>query len=280
MAVKRKRPRTGAGRGGRSRDFHVKPPERPQQLFAVPPPVAIDTGSALTIAGVGASAGGLESFSTLLHALPAKPGVALVFVQHLAPQHESALVPLLSSQSDLPVVQATHGMVVEADHVYVIPPNAQMSIVDRTLHLNARPDDRSRYTPVDAFFASLAEAAGPRAIGIILSGTASDGSLGVREIKAAGGVTIAQAPDSAKYDGMPRASIATGMVDLVLAPDAIGAKLAELARHAYVKVPEKPPTELPVTDGELQQVFDVLRPVSGLDFRHYKQPTIKRRLLR
>src|SRR5215471_17528415 len=163
MAPKRKRPRAGAGSAGRPRDFRVKAPKRPQQLFAVPPPpVAIDTGSALTIAGVGASAGGLESFSTLLKALPAKPGVALVFVQHLAPQHESALVPLLSSQSDLPVVQATHGMVVEADHVYVIPPNAQMSIIDRTLHLNARPDDRTQYTPVDTFFASLAEAAGAR----------------------------------------------------------------------------------------------------------------------
>src|SRR5262245_18260471 len=276
MAVKRKRPRTGAGRGGRSRDFHVKPPERPQQLFAVPPPVAIDTGSALTIAGVGASAGGLESFSTLLHALPAKPGVALVFVQHLAPQHESALVPLLSSQSDLPVVQATHGMVVEADHVYVIPPNAQMSIVDRTLHLNARPDDRSQYTPVDAFFSSLAEAAGSRAIGIILSGTASDGSLGVRDIKAAGGVTIAQTPESAKYDGMPRAAVATVMVDLVLPPKQIRVKLAELYRHAYIKTTEKATIELPVTEDELHEVFEVLRPASGVDFRHYKLPTIKR----
>jgi two-component system, chemotaxis family, CheB/CheR fusion protein len=203
-----------------------------------------------------------------------------VFIQHLAPQHESALVPLLSSQSNLPVIQATHGMVVEADHIYVIPPNAQMSIVDRTLHLIARPGDRSQYTPIDAFFASLADAAGSRAIGIILSGTASDGSLGVREIKTAGGVTIAQTPESAKYDGMPRAAIATGMVDLVLPPKAIGAKLAELSRHAYIKTPETPTTDLPVTDEQLLQVFEVLRPVSGVDFRHYKQPTIKRRLLR
>src|SRR5215475_1316259 len=280
MAAKRKRPPARAGSGGKSRDFQVKPPKRPQQLFAVPPPVATDAGSALTIAGVGASAGGLEAFSTLLKALPVKPGVALVFVQHLAPQHESALVPLLSGQSALPVVQATHGMVVEADHVYVIPPNAQMSIVDRTLHLIARPDDRSQYTPVDAFFSSLAEAAGSRAVGIILSGTASDGSLGVRDIKAAGGVTIAQTPESAKYDGMPRAAIATGMVDLILPPKQIGAKLAELSRHAYVKTTEKAPTELPVTDEELHQVFEVLRPVSGVDFRHYKLPTIKRRLFR
>src|SRR5262252_4222632 len=280
MAAKKKRPPARAGSGGKSRDFQVKPPKRPQQLFAVPPPVVTQPGLPLTIAGVGASAGGLESFSALLKALPTKPGVALVFVQHLAPQHESALVPLLSAQSELPVVQATHGMVVEADHVYVIPPNAQMSIVDRTLHLNARPDDRSQYTPVDAFFSSLAEAAGARAVGIILSGTASDGSLGVRGIKAAGRVTIAQTPESAKYDGMPRAAIATGMVDLILPPKQIGAKLAELSRHAYVKTTEKATTELPVTEDELQQVFEALRPVSGVDFRHYKLPTIKRRLFR
>jgi len=281
MAPKRKRPRAPAGSGGRSRDFHIKPPKRPQPLLAVPPPpVTADVRPALTISGIGASAGGLESFTTLLKALPARPGVALVFVQHLAPQHESALVPLLSGQSALPVVQAAHGMVVEANHVYVIPANVQMSIVDRTLHLNARPDDRSQYTPVDAFFSSLAEAAGSRAIGIILSGTASDGSLGVRDIKAAGGVTIAQTPESAKYDGMPRAAIATGMVDLILPPKQIGAKLAELSRHAYVKTPEKAITELPVTEDELLQVFEVLRPVSGVDFRHYKLPTIKRRLFR
>jgi two-component system CheB/CheR fusion protein len=234
----------------------------------------------LTIVGVGASAGGLESFSAVLKTLPPNPGVAIVFVQHLAPQHQSALVPLLTGQSQLPVVQATNGMVVEANCIYVIPPNTQMSIIDRTLHLNARPEDRTQYTPVDAFFASLAEAAGPKAIGLILSGTASDGSIGVREIKAAGGVTIAQTPESAKYDGMPRAAIATGMVDLVLPPKAIGPKLAELSRHPYVKAVEKPTVELPVTDQQLQQVFDVLRPVSGVDFRHYKLPTIKRRLFR
>jgi two-component system CheB/CheR fusion protein len=234
----------------------------------------------LTIVGVGASAGGLESFSAVLKTLPPNPGVAIVFIQHLAPQHQSALVPLLTGQSQLPVVQATNGMVVQANYIYVIPPNTQMSIVDRALHLNARPDDRTQYTPVDAFFTSLAEAAGAKAIGLILSGTASDGSIGVREIKAAGGVTIAQTPESAKYDGMPRAAIATGMVDLVLPPRAIGPKLAELSRHPYVRAVEKPTAELPVSDQQLQQVFDVLRPVSGVDFRHYKLPTIKRRLFR
>src|SRR5512138_3649729 len=223
-----------------------EPAKERRPLMAVPPPQP-DRSTALTIVGVGASAGGLEAFSLLLKALPSKPGIAIVFIQHLAPQHESALVPLLSGQSALPVVQATDGMDVEADQIYVIPPNTQMVIAGNTLHLNARPDDRSQYTPIDAFLSSLAEAAGPRAIGVILSGTASDGSLGIRAIKGAGGVTIAQTPESAKYDGMPRAAIGTGMVDLVLAPKAIGAKLAELSRHAYIKAAEKTPTELPVT---------------------------------
>jgi two-component system CheB/CheR fusion protein len=235
--------------------------------------------AAVTIVGVGASAGGLESFSALLQSLPKSPGVAIVFVQHLAPQHESALVPLLSGQSALPVTQAKHGMDVEPNHVYVIPPNSQMLIVGRTLHVNARPDDRRQYTPVDAFFSSLAESVGARAIGVVLSGTASDGALGVRDIKAAGGLTIAQKPESAKYDGMPRSAIATGMVDLILTPQEVGPKLAELARHAYARAAEKT-SEMPVTDEQLHEVFDVLRPVSGVDFRHYKTPTIKRRLFR
>src|SRR5215471_14873568 len=191
------------------------PPDR--RLFAVPPAVE-SSDISVTIVGVGASAGGLEAFSALLQSLPKNPGVAIVFVQHLAPQHESALVPLLSGQSSLPVTQATHGIDVEPNHVYVIPPNSQMVIVGRTLHVNARPEDRTQYTPVDAFLSSLAESSGQRSIGVVLSGTASDGALGVRDIKAAGGLTIAQKPESAKYDGMPRASISTGMVDLVLTP--------------------------------------------------------------
>ena len=249
-----------------------------RKLYALPsvqPPAA-----GPTIVGVGASAGGLEAFSTLLQSLSPNPGVVIVFVQHLAPQHESALVSLLSGQTAMPVVQATHGLNVEPNHVYVIPPNAQMIIVGRTLHLGARPDDRSQYTPVDTFFASLADAAGPRAIGIILSGTASDGALGVREIKAAGGVTMAQEPASAKYDGMPRAAIATGMVDLVFDPSAIGAKLVDLSRHAYLNGADKATSEFPASEDELHEIFDLLRPVSGIDFRHYKLPTIKRRLFR
>jgi two-component system, chemotaxis family, CheB/CheR fusion protein len=271
MPQKRKPAKTPASR----------PPRRPErQLFAVPPPTDLDDSAQFSIVGVGASAGGLEAFSAVLQSLPKNPGSAIVFVQHLAPQHESALVPLLSGQSTLPVVQATDGLEIEPNHVYVIPPNAQMIIMENTLHVNARPVDKSQYTPIDAFFSSLAEAAGPRAIGVVLSGTASDGALGIRDIKAAGGLTIAQRPDSAKYEGMPRAAVATGMIDLILPPKEIGPKLAELARHAYGKVSDQSTTDFPVTEAELSEVFDMLKPVSGVDFRHYKLPTIKRRLFR
>jgi two-component system CheB/CheR fusion protein len=229
---------------------------------------------------VGASAGGLEAFTLLLRGLPPSPGIAIIFVQHLAPQHESALVPLLSAQTALPVVQAKEGMRVRSNRVYVIPPNVQMAINGNELHLRPRPDDRSQYTPIDSFLGSLASAAGPRAIGVILSGTASDGAVGVHDIKSAGGLTIAQTPSSAKYDGMPRAAIETGMVDLILPPDIIGGRLGYLAQHPSMRSLDKNSQELPVAERELKELFDLLRTATGVDFRHYKLPTIKRRLFR
>src|SRR5689334_16365876 len=176
----------------------------------------INGAGGVTIVGVGASAGGLDAFVTLLRALPPDPGFALVFVQHLAPEHESALVTLLSLKSPLPVTEAREGTRVEPNHLYVISPNTQLVISSGKLHITPRPDNRSKYLPIDAFLTSLAQDAGTRAIGVVLSGTASDGALGLRDVKDAGGITLVQTPESAKYDGMPRAAISTGMVDFVL----------------------------------------------------------------
>ncbi len=239
-------------------------------------PAAVSAG--LTVVGVGASAGGLEAFSQLLRAIEHAPPLAIVFVQHLSPQHESALVSLLSSQTAMVVLQALEGMRVEAGHVYVIPPNVRMEMRGGELHLSPRPNDKSGYMPVDAFFVSLAESMQERAIAVVLSGTASDGAAGVRDVKAAGGLVIAQAPESAKYDGMPRASIDTGMVDLILEPSAIAAQLVDIAIRGRVVPAFGDDHEL--TPDQLQRLFDLLRPVSGVDFRHYKLPTIKRRLFR
>ena len=239
------------------------------------------TSDEVTIVGVGASAGGLEAFSSMVRALPRKPGFAIVLVQHLAPQHESALPTLLTSYTTMPVVQVTEGMRIERDHLYVIPPNVQLGLTDGHFHLKPRPDDRTQFTPVDLFLTSLAEHAKRRAIGVILSGTASDGATGVREIKGVGGITFAQKPETAKYDGMPSAAIATGMIDMVLSPPEIAVKLTQVAAHPYVRelIPISD-DELAVTDEQLRRIFDLLRPASGIDFRHYKLPTIKRRMLR
>jgi two-component system CheB/CheR fusion protein len=280
MTKKTRKPAAGPARTRRPA-LAKRHAAKPSSSSAPAKPVPEVTAPPL-IVGIGASAGGLEAFSTVLRRLPGDANLAVVFVQHLAPQHESALVTLLSSQSALPVVQADEGMRVEANHVYVIPPNRQLVISDRALHVSPRPDDRSQYNPIDAFFVSLAWSAGSRAVGVVLSGTASDGAVGIREIKAAGGLTIAQAPQSAKYDGMPRAAISTGLIDLVLPPEQIGPKLAQLAVQSSMTETDRvePSSEVGLTDEQLNELFDLLRPVSGIDFRHYKPPTIKRRLFR
>jgi two-component system CheB/CheR fusion protein len=234
-----------------------------------------------TIVGVGASAGGLEAFTQLLQALPSGDNLAFVLVQHLSPQHESALPALLAQRTNMRVVQVTDGQRVEARHVYVIPPNVHISIADGSLQLLPRPFDRTQYTPIDFFFQALALAQGGRAIGIILSGTASDGAGGVRAIKAAGGITIAQKPSTAKYDGMPRAAMATGMVDLVLTPQEIADRLVEVQAHPYIaQAPHWPAESVKVTDDHLAQIFALLKRISSVDFRQYKTPTVRRRLLR
>jgi two-component system CheB/CheR fusion protein len=234
------------------------------------------------IVGVGASAGGFEAFSQMLDALPEDPRLAIVFVQHLAPKHASALPSLLTSHTRLPVSEAVEGVRLEPNRVYVAPPNAQIELVDGHLHLGPRPEDRSQYTPIDFFFRSLARTLRNHAIGVILSGTASDGTLGVREIKSMGGITVAQDPTTAKYDGMPRSAIATQMIDLVLPPNELAIKLVEIARHPYP--PPPPPSrreaEPSVTEEQLERVFKLLLPACGVDFMHYKTPTIIRRLFR
>ena len=183
------------------------------------------------VVAIGASAGGLEAFMQLLGALPGDLPLSFVFIQHLSPQHESGLAGVLANRTPMPVLQAADGMPLEPRHIYVIPPNAQMAVRDGRLTLQPRPFDRSQFTPIDIFFQSLARWAQGRAIGVVLSGTASDGAAGIREIKSAGGITIAQRPESARYDGMPRAAIGTGMVDLVLSPEEIAEHLATLDRH-------------------------------------------------
>jgi two-component system CheB/CheR fusion protein len=234
------------------------------------------------IVGVGASAGGLEAFSQLLAALPQDAGVAVVFVQHLSPLHESSLPALLTASTNMPVVQVTESMPIEVNRVHVIPPGVHLTVQDGHLHLSPRPAGRQQHLPIDAFFRSLAEDAQSQAIGVVLSGNSSDGAAGLREIKAVGGIAVAQDPKTAKYDGMPRAAIATDAVDLVLPPQEIAHELVRLARHPLVRhvKPKRPMDEMAVGDEHLHRIFAMLRSATGVDFTHYKQPTIRRRLQR
>src|SRR6185437_6616827 len=227
------------------------------------------------VIGIGASAGGLDAFTQMLKALPPTTGMAYVLVQHLDPNHESMLVDLLAQHTSMPVRQATQGTQVEPDHVYIIPPNARMAIQDGMLELSPREEDRGRNMPIDYFFSSLAEARQGRSVGVVLSGAASDGTLGLEAIKGAGGITFAQ-DHSAKFDGMPRSAIAAGVADFILPPDAIAREIANIASHSYFGKQAK---DSEAAEGpELEKILSLLQTRTGVNFLQYKMPTVRRRL--
>jgi two-component system CheB/CheR fusion protein len=233
------------------------------------------------IVGVGASAGGLEAFTELLKSLPHDTGMGFVLIQHLAPQHESMLTQVLARATRLPITEVTDGMSVEANHVYVIPPNTDMAISGGALRLVPRTSHSGPQLPIDHFFASLAEDRKDQAIGVILSGTATDGTLGLKAIKAEGGYTFAQ-DDTAKYDGMPKSAIAAGFVDYVLSPHDIANELTRIGRHPYV-APVKPhsaPKASGLPEDDLEKIYVWLKSATGVDFSHYKKATIIRRIKR
>jgi two-component system CheB/CheR fusion protein len=236
------------------------------------------------IVGVGSSAGGLDAFSELLSHLPTDTGMGFVLVQHLAPEQESLLSELLGRTTRMPVVTAEDGMVVEANHVYVIPPNAQMTIDQGQLHLASCDQTLGRVKTIDLFFQSLAADQKNKAIAIVLSGSNNDGALGVEAIRAEGGIIFAQDRDTAEFADMPAAAIATGNVDFVLSPTAIAEELVKLKRHPYLRT-EVPPTQEtaevpPIEEGELVTVFRLLQRQTGVDFANYKPTTFQRRLQR
>jgi two-component system, chemotaxis family, CheB/CheR fusion protein len=233
------------------------------------------------VVGIGASAGGLEAYTQLLRSLPTNTGMAFVLVQHLEPRHESVLTRLLAKATRMPVQEAREGMRVEPDSVYVIPSNADLSLMDGLLHIVRRKALAGHHMPIDSFLESLAKSQGPRAIGVILSGTASDGTAGIEAVKAEGGITFAQQPDSAKFDGMPRNAIASGCVDFVLPPPLIAQELARIAHHPFVGLlPPRGTPVIPAGEDDWAHLFRLLRLESGVDFTEYKPSTIKRRVAR
>jgi two-component system CheB/CheR fusion protein len=210
--------------------------------------------------------------------MPPDPGMALVLVQHLDPHHDSILSDLLSRATPMKVEQITDGVIPQVNRVYVIPANAALVYSDGALHLHPRPAGATQM-PIDVFFRSLSAAEGSKAIAVILSGTASDGTLGLKAIKAEGGITFCQDLGSAKYDGMPRSAIAAGCVDFVLPPKEIAHELVRLGQHPYVsQAPTQPEGLAPEPD--FTEIFAMLRTATGVDFTFYKHATIRRRILR
>ncbi len=240
------------------------------------------------VVGIGASAGGMEACLSLLSALPLKTGMAFILVQHLEPHQESHLPEILSRATAMPVLRAQDGSPVQPDHFYVIPPNTVLTLEDGKLRLSPRLPDENQYYPIDQFFFSLAKDQGSRAIGVILSGSSSDGTLGMRTIKCAGGTTICQDEASAKYGTMPHSVIATGAADFVLPPAEIAAELVRIAEHPYlsgadvpVRSPDSAAPDQPQPDqDDIRRILLLLRKQSGVDFTQYKPSTIRRRIAR
>lgn len=243
---------------------------------------------ATPIVAIGASAGGLEAISELLVALPPETGMAFVLVQHLDPAHQSLLPELLAKKTSMPVVQVRDALDVEAGYLYVIPPNATLTIAQQRFRLTRRPSGAGLHLPIDSFFVSLAEELGSAAVAVVLSGGNSDGSRGARAIKQGGGIVFAQQPESARFPSMPRNAIETGCVDFVLRPEQIAHALAQLGRHPYIRT-NTTPESLDATAEEslepddedsLRRLFRRLRTLHGVDFSHYKRSTLRRRLAR
>ncbi|HEU4370669.1 MAG TPA: chemotaxis protein CheB [Methylomirabilota bacterium] len=260
-------------------------PPKPVLDAVTPESPAVDVPSepsertTVPIVGIGASAGGIEAFSQFLRELPADTGMAFVLVQHLDPKHESRLPEILSKTTAMPVVTVSDRLRVEPEHVYVIPSNADMTIGGGVFGLTPRaPVDRHR--PIDHFFHSLAREQGSRAIGVVLSGTGSDGTLGLRAIKAEGGITLVQDETSAKHPGMPQSARATA--DFVLPPAGIARELTRIASHPYVNhaVPSPAGPDQREDEADVGAVLRVLRIATGVDFSQYKPATVRRRITR
>jgi two-component system, chemotaxis family, CheB/CheR fusion protein len=280
------RSRTGGRPHGSPRE--VEGTSQLASTAGLEPRVAPRLAAPFPIVGIGASAGGLEAFRQLLGALPADSGMAYVLVHHLDPRHESILANLLSQSTKMPVSEVKGNIRVEPNRVYVIPPSHDIGIADGMLKLVPRIQTGRLHMPIDYFLRTLAEAQGSQGIGVVLSGTATDGTLGLQAIKAEGGIAFAQDPASAQFDGMPRSAIAAGGVDFIMSPEGIARELTRLARHPYMAAgtpralsgSAPAPTSEEEDRGSLAKIFTLLKAASGSDFAAYKKTTLRRRIAR
>ena len=266
-------------RNGKKQSPRRSAPSRAATTRKKRPPESSDT---FPVVGIGASAGGLEAFTKLLSHLPADTGMAFVLVQHLDPTRESMLTEILARSTKMPIQEVRDGMRIQNNNVYVVPANANLGLVDGSFRLDQLHRERGRDMSIDHFLRSLAEHYTSRAIGVVLSGTLSDGSLGLRAIKAEGGVTFAQDEASARFNDMPRAAVASGAVDFILPPEKIARELVRMGKHPYIR-PAPPPVHVdePRTDAaDQRRVLSILKTKTGVDFSNYRQSTLRRRIAR
>ena len=252
------------------------------ELNAMPEEALAPARPPFLVAGIGTSAGGLTALEAFFTAIPtdSAPNIAFVVVQHLTPDRKSILAELVARFTHLPVVEVEDGLAIQPNVIYIIPPNRDMTLTDGFLHLQQQDTFHGQRLPINFFFRSLAAAQGERAIGIVLSGTGSDGTEGIRAISSEGGLVMAQAPESAEYDGMPRSALATGLVDFVLPPAEMPGTLTRIAGpiHALRTPADAPLT--PTTEESLRQIVALLHSHNGRDFSHYKHNTVVRRVRR
>ena len=240
------------------------------------------SGTGFPVVGIGASAGGLGAFEAFFAGLPVDkdPGMAFVLVQHLAPDHTSILAELVRRYTSLQVYEVVDGMAVAPNCIYIIPPNRDIALDDGTLRLVEPAAPRGQRLPVDHFFRSLARAQRERAICVVLSGSGSDGTQGLRAIKGEGGMVMAQDPDTTDYDGMTRSAIATGLVDYILPPARMAAQLMAYVAHAFGHPPVSAAGRPVEAENALKRILALLRTHTGHDFAKYKMNTVQRRIER
>lgn len=236
------------------------------------------TNETFPVVGVGASAGGLEALSEFFAAMPDSPGAAFVVVQHLSPNFKSLMDELLSRVTDLPIQIVHDGVEVEKDHIYLIPPKMNMTIFHRKLLLQENRRSNHLNLPIDIFFRSLAKDLEKDAVGIILSGTGSDGTLGIRAIKSSGGIAMVQDSHSSKFDGMPNSSIATGIVDVILPPAELARRMVEYLQYPFSRSPLEVSKVIQDEGTHLSKIIETLRNTYDVDFSLYKESTIIRRI--
>jgi two-component system CheB/CheR fusion protein len=261
----------------------TEPPETqtPVETTAAPA-AAMPSSASFPIVGIGASAGGLAALEAFFSAIPADayPGMAFVLVQHLSPDHKSILTEIIQRYTRMQVFEVEDGVRVQANCAYIIPPNRDMAFLNGTLQLLEPVEPRGHRLPIDFLFRSMAIDQHERAIAIVLSGTGSDGTLGVRAIKAEGGMVMVQKPESAEFDGMPRSALATGLVDYQLPPAEMPTQLIAYATHAFGRPPHPASATVPQSENALKKIFILLRAQTGHDFSQYKPSTIYRRIER